>query len=352
MIRTRRFPRLGWIALLLVAALSLAACGSKPAPATETAPKASPAPAEAAKPAPPAGPWEFTDDRGKKITLEKRPVRVVAQSNSAAALWDLGYEVVGVFGPQKRADGSNDPEIGRVDLSKVTSVGEEWGKIDLEKLAALRPDLIVTTMWAPPDLWYILPEVAPKVEAIAPIVGINIAKQPITGPIKRFGELAEALGADLNAPAVVADRKRFEQASADLKAAIVAKPGLKVLFGAGSLETFWVCLPSSYADLLYFQELGMDIVVPAGAENGFVEALSWEQAQKYPADLIVYDVRAHVTQPAELAAKIPTWNLHPAVKAGQVGRWHATASYSYKGFASILEELTATIRSAKADVVQ
>lgn len=344
--------------LLLVAALALTACAPQAAPAPTAGDHAAdqaspPAPnAAAGEPAPQdAGPWEFTDDRGITISLPERPVRIVAQSTAAAALWDLGIRPVGVFGPQRRADGSNDPEIGNVDLSTVESVGEQWGELDLEKLAALRPDIIVTTMWQPPDLWYITEDVAAKVEAIAPTVGIHVADRPISQSIARFEELAQALGADLQAPAIVAARQRFEQASAELKAAIAEKPGLKVLFGAGSLDTLWVVNPPPYADLRYFQELGLEIVVPENPDQ-FWEALSWEQALKYPADLILYDVRSHVVPPDQLAEKVPTWNQHPAVKAGQVGPWHATAAHSYAGFAAIMEELTASIRQSRADVVQ
>jgi len=194
--------------------------------------------------------WTFTDDRGITVTLPRRPVRIVAQSSAAAALWDLGIQVVGVFGPQRLPDGSSVPEIGRVDLSTVTSVGEQWGEIDLEKLAALRPDIILTTMYLPPELWYVPAELEPKVQAIAPIVAIDVGQKPIVEPIRRFEALAEALGADLSTPAHAAARQRFENASADLKAAIAEKPGLEAMFAAGSLETFWVSNPPSFADLL------------------------------------------------------------------------------------------------------
>lgn len=336
---------------LLASILSLViVAGCAAAPKTTSPSSPTPTAKEAAAPQT-TGPWEFTDDRGNTVSLPQRPVRIVAQSNAAAALWDLGIKVVGVFGPQRKADGSNDPEVGSVDLRAVTSVGEKWGELDLEKLAALRPDLIVTTMWLPPDLWYIAPDVAPKVAAIAPTIGINVAQQPISVPMKRFEALAQSLGADLDAPEIATARQRFEKAGADLKTAIAEKPGLKVMFAAGSLETLWVANPPYYADLLYFKELGLDVVVPE-KPNQFTEALSWEQALRYPADLMLYDVRSHVVQPQQLAEKIPTWSMQPAVKAGQVAPWHAVPAYSYKGFTGIIEDLTATIRKVRADVVQ
>lgn len=46
-----------------------------------------------------SGLWEFTDDRGVTVSLPKRPVRVVAQTTSAAALWDYGVRPIAIFGP-------------------------------------------------------------------------------------------------------------------------------------------------------------------------------------------------------------------------------------------------------------
>ena len=45
-------------------------------------------------------------------------------------------------------------------------------------------------------------------------------------------------------------------------------------------------------------------------------ALSWENAGKFTADLILLDNRSTALQPKDLAAK-PTWAQLPAVKAGQ-----------------------------------
>lgn len=335
---SRLFPVLA----LLLAALILAGCtnasGGGAAPGGSGS---SPEPAES---------WSFVDDRGITVTLPERPTRVVAQSTAAAALWSLGVEVVGVFGPQRLPDGSNDPTVGDVDLSRVTSLGEAWGELDLEKLAALKPDLIVSIMYTPPELWYVLPDVEPQVRAIAPTVGITVGQRSVKEAMQRFEELAGALGADLNAPQVAAARQRFEEASEELRAALAEKPGLTAMFGAGSLETLWVSNPPYYGDLSYFQELGMQILVPENPES-YWEALSWEQALRYQADVLFYDSRTEVTQPPELAAQVPTWSHIPAVKAGQVYPWVAVPPYSWDGLATILEDVAAAVREADPHVI-
>src|SRR5688572_13560104 len=51
-----------------------------------------------------AGGFTFTDDRGVTVTLPTRPVRIVAQADSVAALHDLGVETIAVFGEALPAD--------------------------------------------------------------------------------------------------------------------------------------------------------------------------------------------------------------------------------------------------------
>ena len=106
--------------------------------------------------------------------------------------------------------------------------------------------------------------------------------------------------------------------------------------------------PKVVTDLMYFAALGMDIVQPDTDE--FWENLSWEEANKYAADLILNDVRTQALTPDQLAAK-PTWAGLPAVKAGQVGPWYFEVTYSHKSYATVLEAIATVIKGARADVV-
>ena len=91
------------------------------------------------------GSWEFTDDRGRKISLPRRPQRIVAQVGAAAALWDFGIRPVGIFGEQKLsfAEGGSantgvDHRVGNLDLGAVEWVGTTYGEFNIEKYAALQ----------------------------------------------------------------------------------------------------------------------------------------------------------------------------------------------------------------------
>ncbi|MGW3553062.1 ABC transporter substrate-binding protein, partial [Streptomyces griseoincarnatus] len=45
-----------------------------------------------------SGPWSFKDDRGTTVKLDEAPKNIVAFTGVAAALYDYGIEVKGVFG--------------------------------------------------------------------------------------------------------------------------------------------------------------------------------------------------------------------------------------------------------------
>jgi len=298
-----------------------------------------------------AGEWTFTDDRGVTVTLPQRPRRIVAQVSAAAALWDYGIRPIAVFGPQRLAGGSQDPQSGNVDLTAVESVGQEYGELDLEKLIALDPDLLISTWYGPyhgvdAPLWYVPEDAVAMVEEIVPSLGILVEDVSIAHAIDRFAELAGLLGADLDAPEIVAERDQYDHAIAELKGAIAEKPGLTALVVSGTPDNLFVAHPAAVADLIFFRELGLEIVEPASDPEEYWETLSWEQANTYPADLILIDVRWGALTSDQLE-DIATWAELPAVKVGQVSEWVLEPTLNYKGYAAVLEKLADLIRETR-----
>ncbi|MEV6608557.1 ABC transporter substrate-binding protein [Kutzneria sp. NPDC051319] len=296
------------------------------------------------------GPWEFTDDRGQKITRDRRPTRVVAYVSSAAPLWDYGVRAIGVFGPQKTADGKKEIQAGNIDLAAETSVGNAWDDFSLEKFAALKPDLVVTGLSGakPTDLWVIQNDLIGKVEKVAPIVALSEYKVTLPKVIQRYEQLAVALGGDANSPTITKAKADFQQASDDLKAAVKSKPGLKVLAVSSDKDNLYVCKPEFFADLSYYRDLGLDLVNGSGPDDYF-ETLSWEQAGKYPADLILSDSRTFALSKQQLA-QIPTWAQLPAVKAGAVADWSTEPRFNPVLATPVIQKLTEVVKAARTDI--
>jgi iron complex transport system substrate-binding protein len=289
--------------------------------------------------------WEYTDDRGKKLTLKARPQRVVAYAGAAAALWDLGLRPVGMFGPSKRADGSQDPQSGSVDLNAVTSVGNTFGEFNVEKYLSLRPDLLVSVMYDK-KLWYVPDDSAAKIEQIAPTVGLNVAKVGLTDVLGRFEKLARALGADTGATSVTEAKAAFDKAGTELADAAKAAAGVRVLALSASQDAVYVTIPEYYPDLTHLAERGVDLVVPAKADpTGFWETLSWENVAKYPADVIMYDARTQALQPDQLKSNA-AWSRLPAVTAGQLIPWYSETPFSHRNLAPKLSEVATGLRRA------
>ncbi|MFG1703092.1 ABC transporter substrate-binding protein [Nonomuraea sp. M3C6] len=331
-------PRRSLIAIGVAAVIGVSACGGTASP-----------PSSAAQ-----GPWTWTDDRGKNVSLPQRPRRVVAQSGAAAALWDFGVRPVAVFGPHRLKDGGRDPEVGEVDITKVESIGNVWGEFNVEKYASLQPDLLVAGMYQKDTLWYVPEESAAAVDQIAPSVGVQLSGKPLVEIIEKYGRLAVALGADPEAAPVVEARNRFDAAGAALKTLAAAKPDLKVMIVTGTHESLYVAYLPDHPDIKYWGELGLNIVYPprpTEREGGFWEMLSWENADKYEADVILVDARSQSMKIEEMARK-PTWAMLPAVKAGQLYPWHAAERYSYLGYAKVMEELKANLEKSRDDVVR
>ncbi len=296
-----------------------------------------------------SGAWTFKDDLGKDISLKAKPKNVVAYTGTAAALHDYGVQVKGVFGPTKTADGKPDVTAGSMDISKVEILGNVYDEFNVEKYASLAPDLLVTNTWDG-TYWYVPEASKDKILKLAPAAAVGVGGDvSMDKALERTADLAKALGADLNAKKAVDGKARFEAAAGKVREAVKANPGIKVLVGSGSADLFYVSTPKTSADLKYFESLGVEFVTPEKDkldQGGFFESLSWENAGKYKADLVLLDNRTGTLQPGELKAK-PTWAELPAVKAGQVAPRVTEPIYSYEKCAQVLEDLAKAIQNAK-----
>ncbi|MET8488495.1 siderophore-binding protein DesE [Streptomyces tendae] len=297
-----------------------------------------------------SGPWSFKDDRGTTVKLDEVPTNIVAFTGVAAALFDYGVQVKGVFGPTTTKDGKPDVQAGDLDVDKVTVLGNEWGKLNVEKYTSLAPQVLITTTFdTAGTLWSVPEESKDKIAKLAPSVAISVFDRQLTQPLQRMWELAESLGADMKAKKVTDAKAAFDKAAARLRAAAKAKPEIRVLAGSASPDLFYVSGTNLSVDLEYFKSLGVNFVEPSEAAKkatgGWFESLSWENVDKYPADVIIMDDRASTIQPADITEG--TWKQLPAVKAGQVIARSPEPILSYDKCTPLLDNLAEAIENAK-----
>ncbi|MFI5566426.1 ABC transporter substrate-binding protein [Streptomyces sp. NPDC051740] len=297
-----------------------------------------------------SGPWSFKDDRGTTVKLDKVPTNIVAFTGVAAALFDYGIEVKGVFGPTRTTDGKADVQAGDMDVSKLTIFGNKFDSFNVEQYAAFQPEVLVSTTFDEAgSLWYVPEASKDKIAKLAPSVAISVYDLQMPEPLQRMAELAESLGADMKATKVVEAKKKFEAAAERLRKAAKARPEIRVLAGSAAQDVFYVSGSNYSIDLEYFKALGVNLVEPPEeakkATGGWFETLSWENVDKYPADVIIMDDRASTIQPADITEA--TWKKLPAVKAGQVIARSPEPILSYDKCTPLLDNLAEAIEKAK-----
>jgi len=319
---------------LLAASAALSACGT-----------------EAQLEADAGGPWSFTDASGKKVELDATPQRIIADAHAAAALMSFGIRPIGIYS-DKPVD--KHPSLGDEELDGIEILGEEWGEIDVATAAKLNPDLIVADYW-PVDKAYSgmedgVKEESKKLADLAPVVG-SAQSDSIVDLIEGYEDLAHSLGADVDAPEVVANKERFEQAVEDFEAATAAKPNLDALAVAPWDDMIYVAVPEHAPELLDFQRWGLDVIVPDDPNKGFPywENLSWENADKYQPDLLLIDDRGY-TLSKKAMERQPTWEEIDAAAAGATTKWPAFWLHTYEDYAEQLERLTRAIEDADPSI--
>jgi len=292
-----------------------------------------------------AAEWSYTDGTGQTVTLDHVPNRIVMHANTAAGLIPLGIRPIAIYVDSPVAE---DKSLQGLDLSGIEIVGEAWGQIDIEKVAALQPDLFLAEWWP-------LDKAFSGLESGAGSTNQQILKlAPITGPtqgdsiVKLIGDyetLARSLGANLDDPQIVADKAAFETALGKFKAAVASKPNLTALPVWAGTDALYVAATQGSSELMDFAGWGLKLITPELADDrGYWETLSWEQADKYQPDLLLVDNRSDTTM--QTAAAQPMWTSIKAAAAGQVTGWPAFWLRNYKAYAQALDKLSAAIDGA------
>ncbi|MFE6646806.1 ABC transporter substrate-binding protein [Nocardioides sp. NPDC057772] len=278
------------------------------------------------------------DARGKTIELDGTPETVVAQASAAAALWDNGFEVDGVYG-----DLPEPPNYltGNLDVAETKVLGKAWGEFNVEEYAAMNPDLLIDMTFDGKNLWY-ASEVEKQIDKLAPTLAMPLTGLSVTEQIEAFQTLAEDLGAD---PETDEAKAEFEDAVARIKAVVKKNPDLTVVAASTYGEEIYFANAPEHPDLAYLAELGVKFPEVTPDEQGIFEPVSLENISKYHADVLLIDAR----DPGgldELKTK-DIFKRLPAVAAGQQDLWYPAAPYSYQAYAEMFSGYAEQLEAAQ-----
>ncbi|MEU4452625.1 ABC transporter substrate-binding protein [Nocardioides sp. NPDC023903] len=278
------------------------------------------------------------DARGKTVEIDGTPKTVVAQASAAAALWDNGYQVAGVYG-----DLPEPPNYltGNLDVSKTKVLGKAWGEFNVEEYAAMNPDLLIDMTFDGKTLWY-AGEVEKQVDKLAPTLAMPLTGLSVTEQIEAFHALAEDLGAD---PEIDEAKAEFEDAVARIKAAVKKNPDVTVVAASTYGEEIYFANAPEHPDLAYLAELGVKFPKVSPDEQGIFEPVSLENISKYHADVLLIDAR----DPGGLE-ELKTKDIFkrlPAVAGGQQDLWYPAAPYSYQAYAEVFSGYADQLEAAQ-----
>ncbi|WP_217921523.1 ABC transporter substrate-binding protein [Miltoncostaea oceani] len=294
----------------------------------------------------PAAGWSWTDGSGKTVELETRPTRIIAHAYSAAALMEFGIRPIAIY-----ADAPLDEDVGLrgVDFSGIEVLGQEWGRIDVEKAATLDPDLIVGDYWPVEEGYSGMEDgveaKSRKLAELAPVVGPAQGGSIVT-LIEGYEDLAESLGADVGSGPAAEARAAFEEARDAFRAAAEAKPGLTALAISPYGDSYAVAVPEHAPELLDLRRWGLDVIVPSAPDPEFPywQTFSFENADTHQPDLLLFDDRNYPAN-REVLEKQPIARSIRAFAAGSYTTWPAYWLHTYGHYAEQLEDLTEAITS-------
>lgn len=278
------------------------------------------------------------DARGRTIEVEGTPETVVAQASAAAALWDDGFKVAGVYG-----DLPEQPNYltGSLDVAQAKVLGRAWGEFNVEEYAAMNPDLLIDMTFDGKTLWY-AGEVEKQVSKLAPTLAMPLTGLSVVEQIEAFLELAEDFGAE---PEVEEAKAEFEESVERIKAVVEKNPDLTVLAVSAYGEEVYFANAPEHPDLAYLAELGVNFAEVTPDETGIFEQVSLENIGKYHADVLLVDARD--TGGLEALETKDIFKRLPAVAGGQQFLWYPAAPYSYQAYAEVFGEYTDHLEDAQ-----
>lgn len=299
--------------------------------------------------------WIYTDDIGQTIALPEAPKRLLIELSTAAALWDFGIRPAGIFGWAIDATNpdTTGPAAGNIEFESVEILADAASDLDPEKVLLLDPDLIITLTWRPdePDsFWGINESLVAPLREIAPIIALS-ATGTANENVARFADLAASLGIDLESPELVEAKTTFD-ATTDAFAELASeKSDIVSGFYAIGDTAAYLANPGMWADLSFYQGLGLNIMVPDIAEDEYWIELSLERLNEYDVDILFQTARTGYLS-IDKIIELPTANQLPAIQTAQIHPWNQDMIQSYQGMTAAMDVIIEALTSSEKVTIE
>lgn len=268
-----------------------------------------------------------------EVSLEAQPETIVMDCYAYSSMHEYGIEPDALFG----YDCENSFVMGDIDTSGIERVGQD-GEIDIEKVAALRPDVVVGHGSAEGFTWFD-EEVNAQLTRVAPFIPLPVT-ETIDEGIAATRDIAEFLGADVGSDAVAASDDGLSAAK-DAFRDVVDGTDLRIMLASPTKEMLYTAVGSPQADLL--EDLGATIIgVPEPESGNPWGQAAWEEASSYDADIILVEGYSD-----DYWFTSELWEALPAVEAGQLGNWGSKGAATSSAYAAWLTELTELVESSE-----
>ncbi|WP_152998138.1 ABC transporter substrate-binding protein [Curtobacterium luteum] len=298
--------------------------------------------------------WSYQDATGTTIRLDRRPERVVALDDVAISMVRYGLHPVGTFGrlplaADSRWDGLDTDGIADIGSASTTDGdGDGSDGVDVDRVAALHPDLIITTI-APVDAAGTLPsghvgtgiadtEQQRELAEIAPVAEVRWGGDGAE-VVRDVTDLARSLGAEQSV--VDAAETEFDDAASALESA-TRDHDVRLTALYADHDGVYVARPEDVPALQLLASHGADLTVP-GPKGYAWGVYSWPNAGKVRGDVLLLSDQGYQ---ADDLVEQPTFADQPALVAGQVHPWTSPV-LDYASQAAAMRQLATWITESE-----
>ncbi|MET9107947.1 ABC transporter substrate-binding protein [Streptomyces zhihengii] len=271
------------------------------------------------------------------VEIPAAPQRIVTIGNTDLPFIDLGGKPVGVT-EVSDTDLARLPKEQKAVYEAAEVIGSSGGDVDLEKLAALKPDLILVQFHS--NDW---DKVGKRLESIAPTVlwGLDTEWKAFAGEIATAGNVTGELDkqkAEFDKK-VAQIKETYAKAIADTKFVDVSRgdwsdPGTFYIADIGCSE-------------IARDDIGLDLPEAAEGKDPLAyESLPFEQISelsKYDAITYPVDAEGKPTKPFVPVTKTNTWKTLPTVTSGNAAGVFCPGNNSYGPVLQYLDSLDAAL---------